>query len=51
MKTKPNKANAVSLGNLFDHIEILVFKIKLKILILRDKLDILLINEPLRLIR
>ena len=48
-KTNPNKANADSLGNLFDHIEIFVFKTKLKILILQDMLDILLINEALRL--
>ena len=50
-KTNPNKANVGSLGNLFDHIEIFVFKTKLKILILQDRLDILLINEALRLIR
>jgi len=50
-KTNPNKANVGSLGNLFDHIEIFVFKTKLKILILQARLDILLINEPLRLIR
>ena len=49
--SKPIKANAGSLGNLFDHIEIFVFKTKLKILILQDRLDILLINEALRLIR
>jgi hypothetical protein len=47
----PNKVNVGSLGNLFDHIEILVLKTKLKILILQDRLDILLINEALRLIR
>ena len=50
-KTNPIKANVGSLGNLFDHIEIFVFKTKLKILILQDRLDILLINEALRLIR
>jgi len=50
-KTNPNKAHAGSLGNFFDHIEIFVFKTKLKILILQARLDILLINEPLRLIR
>jgi hypothetical protein len=49
-KTKPIKAKAGSLGNLFDHIEIFVFKTKLKILILQDRLDIVLINEALRLI-
>jgi len=50
-KTKPNKANVGSLGNLLDYIEIFAFKTKLKILILQDRLDILLINEALRLIR
>jgi len=50
-KSNPIKANVGGLGNLFDHIEILVLKTKLKILILRDRLDILLINEALRLIR
>jgi len=55
-KTNPNKANVANLCNLsprdlFDHIEIFVFKTKLKILILQDRLDILLINKALRLIR
>ncbi|MHC4685930.1 MAG: hypothetical protein ACYTEW_16675 [Planctomycetota bacterium] len=50
-KTNPIKPNVGSLGYLFDHIEIFVFKTKLKILILQDRFDILLINEALRLIR
>jgi len=46
-KTNPIKANIGSLSNLsprdlFDHIEILVSKTKLRILILQDRLDILL---------
>jgi len=51
-----DKANVGSLSNssprdLFDYIENLVLKTKLKILILQDKLDILPINETIRLIR
>jgi len=56
LRSGRDKANIGSLSNLsprdlFDHIENLVLKTKLRILILQDMLDILLINEALRLIR